>query len=214
MDKVANVNVFRWMLKQIQKPTVFSFNFLHVSKAFIIVNLKEEVIKPLQTKHTENVWIFHDSKLSDQSHTPFWEVCLSQPHLKDSTLNLVVKWSEHCRSQTRWSNGLSWVLTLTICQMLLLYFKLGNRSEYQFTLRVVEKKKTVYFKIIFASYSSIIILMSLYRQESYFSWKSVIVHVHMYIFVSMDFFTKNPKAKTKWNTIEKKSFRENISDFL
>lgn len=87
--------------------------------------------------------------------------------------------------------------------MLPLYFKLGNRSEYQFTLRVVEKKKTVYFKIIFASYSSIIILMSLYRQESYFSWKSVIVHVHMYIFVSMDFFTKIQKPKQNETQLKK-----------
>lgn len=198
----------------------FSFIFFHVSKASVIINLKGEVIKPLQTKHTKKVWIFHDLKFPDQSHTSFWEVCLSQPHLKDSILNLVVKWTVHCRDQTKWSNGLSWVLTLTIHEVLPLYFKLGNRSDYHvnvvclFTLRVVRSKKTVYFKIIFALYSSIIIFMSLYRQESLFSWKYVIVCVHVCIFVSMDFFTEKNQPNMKHNLKRKRAFRENISDFL
>lgn len=206
MDKVANGSVFRWMQKQTKSLQVFSFIFLlHVSRASIIINLKGEVIKPLQTKHTENVWIFHDLQFSDQSHTPFWEVRVSQPHLKDSILNLVVKWAEHCRDQTRWSNGLSWGLALTIYEVLLQYFKLGNRSDYHvnimclFSLKVVKIKETVYFKIIFASYSSVIIFISLYRQDSFFSCKYVIACVHVYMFASMDFFTE--KNTQTWNTI-------------
>lgn len=157
---------------------------------------------------TENVWIFYDLKFSDQSHTPFWEVCLSQPHLKDSILNLV-KWTEHRRDQTRWSNGLSWVLTLTIYQVLLLYFKLRNRSDYHvnimclFSLRVVKSKKSGYFKII-ASYSSIIIFMSLYRQESLFSrklWLYVCMCMYLYLWISSQ---KKTKAKMKHNLKKKK----------
>lgn len=136
---------------------------------------------------------------------------MSQPHLKDSILNLV-KWTEHRRDQTRWSNGLSWVLTLTIYQVLLLYFKLRNRSDYHvnimclFSLRVVKSKKSGYFKII-ASYSSIIIFMSLYRQESLFSWKCVIVCVHVYVFVSMDFFTEKKQNQNETQFKKEKSFQ-------
>lgn len=64
---------------------------VEIGKLVLEIIFIGKLIKPLQNKHEEKVCIFHNLKSSDQNYTPFWEVCLSQPQVRDSILKSVGK---------------------------------------------------------------------------------------------------------------------------